>query len=41
MKVTPDIIRYELIGTQAKSLKAPMQATLELAGPVVAKQKTH
>jgi ribonuclease P protein subunit POP4 len=39
MKVTPDIIRYELIGTHAKVAKSVHSGYLGLAGPVVAETK--
>lgn len=39
MKITPDIIRYELIGTQAKIAKSAHAGYLGLAGPVVAETK--
>ena len=39
MKVTPDIIRYELIGTQAKIAQSVHAGYLGLAGPVVAETK--
>jgi ribonuclease P protein subunit POP4 len=39
MKITPDIIRYELIGTQAKIALSTHTGYLGLAGPVVAETK--
>jgi ribonuclease P protein subunit POP4 len=39
MKITPDIIRYEFIGTQAKIAKSAHAGYLGLAGPVVAETK--
>ncbi len=39
MKITPDIIRYELIGTQAKIAQSAHTGYLGLAGPVVAETK--
>ena len=39
MKITPDIIRYEFIGTQAKIAQSAHAGYLGLAGPVVAETK--
>ncbi len=39
MKVTPDIIRYEFIGTQAKIAQSPHSDYLGLAGPVIEETK--
>jgi ribonuclease P protein subunit POP4 len=39
MKVTPDIIRYELIGTQARIAHSVHTGYLGLAGQVVAETK--
>lgn len=39
MKITPDIIRYEFIGTQAKIAQSVHPGYLGLAGPVVAETK--
>jgi ribonuclease P protein subunit POP4 len=39
MKITPDIIRYELIGTQAKIAQSAHAGYLGLVGPVVAETK--
>lgn len=39
MKVTPDIIRYEFIGTQAKIAQSVHEGYLGLAGPVIAETK--
>jgi ribonuclease P protein subunit POP4 len=39
MKITPDIIRYEFIGTQARIAQSPHAGYLGLAGPVVAETK--
>jgi ribonuclease P protein subunit POP4 len=39
MKVTPDIIRYEFIGTQARIAKSVHAGYLGLAGPVVAETR--
>jgi ribonuclease P protein subunit POP4 len=39
MKITPDIIRYEFIGTQAKIAQSAHIGYLGLAGPVVAETR--
>ena len=39
MKVTPDIIRYEFIGTQAKIAKSAHAGYLGLAGQVIEETK--
>jgi ribonuclease P protein subunit POP4 len=39
MKVTPDIIRYEFIGTHAKIAQSVHPGYLGLAGPVVAETR--
>ena len=39
MKITPDIIRYEFIGTQARIAQSPHVGYLGLAGPVIAETK--
>ncbi len=39
MKITPDIIRYEFIGSQAKIAQSAHAGYLGLAGPVVAETK--
>jgi ribonuclease P protein subunit POP4 len=39
MKITPDIIRYEFIGTQAKIAQSVHPGYIGLAGPVVAETK--
>ena len=39
MKITPDIIRYEFIGTQARIAQSAHAGYLGLAGPVVAETK--
>jgi ribonuclease P protein subunit POP4 len=39
MKITPDIIRYEFIGTQARIAQSPHIGYLGLAGPVIAETK--
>jgi len=35
MKVTPDIIRHEFIGTEGKVTNSPIASYLGMAGPVV------
>jgi ribonuclease P protein subunit POP4 len=35
MKVTPDIVREEFIGTQAAIIRSPVSSYLGMAGPVV------
>ena len=39
MKITPDIIRYEFIGTQARVAQSTHVGYLGLAGPVVAETR--
>jgi ribonuclease P protein subunit POP4 len=39
MKITPDIIRYEFIGTQARIAQSSHAGYLGLAGPVVAETR--
>jgi ribonuclease P protein subunit POP4 len=39
MKITPDIIRYEFIGAQAKIAQSAHAGYLGLAGPVIAETK--
>ncbi len=39
MKITPDIIRYEFIGTQARIAQSAHAGYLGLAGPVVAETR--
>lgn len=39
MKVTPDIIRYEFIGTQGKITQSPHEAYVGLNGEVIAETK--
>ena len=39
MKITPDIIRHEFIGTQARIAQSAHAGYLGLAGPVVAETK--
>jgi ribonuclease P protein subunit POP4 len=39
MKITPDIIRYEFIGTQAKIAQSAHAGYLGLSGPVVAETR--
>jgi ribonuclease P protein subunit POP4 len=39
MKITPDIIRYEFIGTQAKIAQSVHLGYIGLAGPVIAETK--
>jgi ribonuclease P protein subunit POP4 len=39
MKVTPDIIRHEFIGTQAKIAKSVHAGYIGLAGPVIGETK--
>jgi ribonuclease P protein subunit POP4 len=39
MKITPDIIRYEFIGTQARIAKSAHLGYIGLAGPVIAETK--
>lgn len=39
MKITPDIIRYEFIGTQARIAQSAHVGYLGLAGPVVAETR--
>ncbi len=39
MKITPDIIRYEFIGTQARIAQSAHLGYLGLAGPVVAETR--
>jgi ribonuclease P protein subunit POP4 len=39
MKITPDIIRYEFIGTQARIAQSTHLGYLGLTGPVVAETK--
>jgi ribonuclease P protein subunit POP4 len=39
MKITPDIIRYEFIGTQAKIAQSAHLGYIGLAGPVIAETK--
>jgi ribonuclease P protein subunit POP4 len=39
MKITPDIIRYEFIGTQARIAQSSHIGYLGLAGPVVAETR--
>ena len=41
MKITPDIIRYEFIGTQARIAQSAHVGYLGLAGPVVGRNKKH
>ena len=39
MKITPDIIRYEFIGTQARIAQSTHLGYIGLAGPVIAESK--
>jgi ribonuclease P protein subunit POP4 len=39
MKITPDIIRYEFIGTQARIAQSVHPGYIGLAGPVIAETK--
>jgi ribonuclease P protein subunit POP4 len=39
MKITPDIIRYEFIGTRARIAQSSHAGYLGLAGPVVAETR--
>ena len=39
MKITPDIIRYEFIGTQARIAQSAHLGYIGLAGPVVAETR--
>jgi ribonuclease P protein subunit POP4 len=39
MKITPNIIRYEFIGTQAKIAQSAHEGYLGLAGPVIEETK--
>jgi len=39
MKITPDIIRYEFIGAQARIAQSTHPGYLGLAGPVIAETK--
>jgi ribonuclease P protein subunit POP4 len=39
MKITPDIIRYEFIGTQARIAQSAHLGYIGLAGPVIAETK--
>jgi ribonuclease P protein subunit POP4 len=39
MKITPNIIRYEFIGTQAKIAQSTHKGYLGLAGPVIQETK--
>jgi len=39
MKITPDIIRYEFIGTQAKIAQSAHKGYIGLAGPVIGETK--
>ena len=39
MKITPDIIRYEFIGTQARIAQSAHLGYIGLAGPVIAETR--
>jgi ribonuclease P protein subunit POP4 len=39
MKITPDIIRYEFIGTEGKVVRSPHQCYVGLGGKVVGETK--